>query len=104
MTELRTLKDLIEKSVEKEHSTTNIISKIETQFAETLRDKAIRWIRMYESTNMVCHQWMSNALRHFLNIDRKGTPYVSQKFEKKFAIMQIKKIKKDFNLTEEDLK
>ena len=70
--------------------------------SKDLRAEAIKRINFLESLNMICHQWVANEWRTFIDYwDRK--PKV-QKAEKKYAIIQVKWIMKDYSITDEELK
>jgi len=87
---LKTLKDL-QKEYEWKFDTFN-----------GLRQEAIKRIDFLESMGTICGRWVANEWRTFIDYYEKKSH--TTKYEKKYALIQIKKIIKNYNITEEDLK
>ncbi|MHA1660078.1 MAG: hypothetical protein ACTSUT_13270 [Promethearchaeota archaeon] len=66
------------------------------------RQEVIKRIDFLESMGTICGRWVANEWRTFIDYYEKK-PHTT-KYEKKYALIQIKKIIKNYNIIEKDLK
>ena len=73
----------------------------ERAFANSIRQEVIKRINYLESLGTICHRWVANEWRTF--IDYKERQSKPTKAEKKWMISTIKRMVQDYNITNGDL-